>query len=158
MSGGPFGVLQDLVEGERHIARAVPQAVAAGGGLIVAEGSGMRRGEDHVSGLDQLEREPALRISRSPVAVRDDDQRVLARRRLRIRVAGDRDRAQRQAWGEPLDPRVRGGLEPQLGGDLAARRLVLEIERRGADNGVGGAGRRGVEQEGQQEPGASRGR
>src|SRR6185295_10632830 len=54
----PFGVLQDLVEGERHIARAVPQAVAAGDALIVGEGPGVRRGKDHVSGPDQLEGEP----------------------------------------------------------------------------------------------------
>src|SRR5438046_469731 len=38
---GPFRALQELVDGERHVARTVPQAVAAGGGLIVADGSCM---------------------------------------------------------------------------------------------------------------------
>src|SRR5262249_33700277 len=112
-------------------------------------------GENHVSGPHQLEREPTLRKSRPPVAARDHDHRVLPERWLRIRVARDRDRTQRWAWGEPLDLCIWSGLEPQLRSNLAAIGAVLEFERRGADNAVARGCWCRVEQDRQHEPGAS---
>ena len=138
-------MLEHFRQGERDVARTIPQPQASRDGLIVAQRTGVRCGKHHITRVHQSHRQPALRISGSPIPVRYNDQRSLVLVSGRLRVTGNCQCPKRWPHGEVLDLGTRRRREPKFACEFAGMGRVLHFDRGCSDRSrpVDGARRNG---------------